>query len=162
MLKLLKKIFSYDITLDKEEHKESQLAIAIFERAMQENATAILFGVPPRETYNREEHRFLNREVDEETRAFGKTQGLEIKEPKTIEISSIPIFMMIDDKWLEVFDLPMSLHSFVISSIEDHACEFELAAMKVNFPIDSATASFTFDTNENFNFLASDLTFHPK
>ena len=162
MLKLLKKILSYEIISEKNEKKESELAISIFERAMQENATAVLFGVPPGENFNREDHRIFNREVDEETRNFAKLQGLEVKEPETIEISNIPIFMMIKNKWYYVFDLPMSLHTYVIESIKDYACEFELAALKVNFPIESANASFTFDTNENHNYLASDLKFHPK
>lgn len=162
MLKLLKKIFSKNAAPDSADDKEHALAVCILERAMQEKASAILFGVPPGENYNREEHRLFSQEVDEETREFARLQDLELKEPESIEISSIPIFMKIEGKWLEVLDLPMALHSNVISTIKDYACEFDLAAMKINFPLGSTTVSFTFDTNENFNYLASDLSFHLK
>jgi len=162
MIKFLKKILSYEIIPETEDKTDSELAKKIFERAMQEKASEILFGVPHGQESDKKENYIFNQSPDDEVREFAQSQGLEIKEPEKIEISAIPIYMKIDDKWHEVFDLPMSLHSFVIGTIKDYAEEFSLAKMHIRLPLETGTASFIFDTNENHNYLASELKFNPK
>lgn len=144
------------------ENELSELTLKIFERAFQENASELLFGIPPGEDFDHESNRVFKQEVDEETREFAEAQGLEVKEPENIDLSNIPIFMKINGQWEYVFTLPMVLHTQVIEELKNHSEDFSISSMQVNLEIDSLTVSFTLDTNENFNYMASGLKFIPK
>lgn len=140
----------------------SQLAIQIFIRAEQEGATSILFGVPTGESYDRESAEFYEQTPDEEVREFARSQGLDVKEPEPFEISPIPIFLNIENEWRMVFDIPMCLHTSCIEYIKSFSTDFTTATMNIEMPLEESNAIFKFNTNENFNYIASELKFEKK
>lgn len=159
MFNFLKKVFTHEPEGSDASSETSQLALQIFERARQEHATEILFGVPPGESYDRSEHETFSQEPDEEVREFAKSQGLDVKVAEPIELSSIPVYMKIKNEWHMVLDIPMCLHSDCINSIKSFYQDFSMASMTIEMPLENSIAIFNFNTNENFNYLASDLTF---
>lgn len=158
MLNFLKHLF-LPFPKEYENYPINKLVLQIFERAKQENATDILFGVPPGEVYDREENKTFSQVPDEELKVFAKTQELDIKEPEPFEMSSVPIFMKIDSKWNLVLDIPMCLHTECIDNIQSFSTDYSTTTMDITISLEDSVATFKFDTNENFNYLASDITF---
>ena len=115
--------------------------------------------MPPGESFDRESNEIYDQSPDDEVRAFAKSQGLDIKETEKFEMSQVPIFMKIQGQWHQVFCIPMCLHTDCIESIKANSEDFSTAAMKIILHLEGSIAKFDFNTNENFNYMASDLKF---
>ena len=142
-----------------EESKVFQLVQKIFERAQQEGSHEILFGVPPGETAvdlseaNAEEFDENLQELNQ----FAKEQGLDIKIPERVEVSSIPIWMKIEEEWYQVFEVPTCLLHECIRAIHFFSDPFSLNTINVKYPLEDKTAYANLDLNENFNYHLTDV-----